>query len=958
MEPPFTDQALDALGEVFFVFTVEGEILQWNRRVREVTGYSDDEIAQMHPVELVPAHEADIIKRKIPEVLTEGSVQLEAHFRTKEDRKIPYEFTGSLLEWNGEKLVCGTGRDITERKETEEALEASNRELLARLQQIRKKNALVRLMKEVASTSNEVATFEEALHAAVDAVCRQTGWPIGHVYRLREEEGAVLEPTGIWNSGSDDRFDTFRAATEKLPFAPGEGLPGRVLASGRPEWIVDLAEDANFQRSQVAAEVGVRGAFSVPVPLNGRVVAVLEFFSAETQAPDDELLEAMESVGTQLGQVAEREKARKTLQDEVEQRKHAEAQLLERARELDEAYKKLKATERMKNEFFANVSHELRTPLTLILSPVESMLEEPPESLPRPHRRMLETVHNNAIRLLQMVNGLLDFSRLEIGEMQIAREPTDIAALTRAVYHDFEPLIERNELTARLETTLDRPTVEMDRYLYERILFNLLSNAVKFTPSGGELGVSLRQTNGGIELSVTDTGKGIPESELEHIFKDFRQVDASAARRFEGTGLGLSLVKEFTDLLDGHVKVDSTPGVGSSFTVHLHAPVATREEEADDVEPSWQVTQQHPPRELPHEHRPADDALPDVVLAEDNEELSAYIEDLLVETCRLHTATNGWKALQLIRRIRPAVVITDVMIPNMDGLSLCRALKDNPTTADIPVVMLTALTNRKALLRGWEAGANEYLFKPFHPRELVTRIRTLLHNVERRREAERAVRRLEQELLRRSERERRRIGQDLHDGLASHLAGVAILAKSLTGRGAEPPSAGSDRLEEIVELAKEGARQARAMARGLNPVKLDEKGLTAALHTMADDETLRFDAACTFEQKGAPPELPEETAVNLYWIAHEAVRNAIKHGEAAHIAIRLIEEETSLNLKVYDDGKGLPPPANGVKEGMGLETMRYRAESIGATLTLSNREQGGVSVQCSLPLRQAESSPE
>lgn len=687
----------------------------------------------------------------------------------------------------------------------------------------------------------------------------------------------------------------------------------------------------------------------------------------------------------QLPTPTELRRANEALQAEVEQRKRAEAKL-------EEAYEGLKETERLKDEFVANVSHELRTPLTLILSPVETMLSEHADAtsgadatspaagaaseadtaLSRAQRTKLRTIHNNAIRLLQMVNGLLDFSQLELGEVTVEREPVDIEVLTRQICQDLSPHCARKGLTMQLDAVVEQPLVEVDDHLFERILFNLLSNAVKFTPSGGEVEVSLRQEADRMELVVSDTGEGIPADGQEVIFEAFRQADASSTRRYEGTGLGLPLVKRFAELLNGDVDVASTANEGSTFTVTFRAPVASEtgenesgrrdrshmrqfghvgrwSGEGDAWSPDRASEEIHLDAEAPVER----EGLPTVVLAEDHEELSNYIRELLKGICHVHLADDGDEAMRLVDSVNPDLVIADIMMPKTDGLTLCRHLKANPATAGLPVVMLTALTSRDSLLRGWEAGADEYLFKPFHPTELVTRIRTLLENVRRRDAAERAQRELEQEVLRVSEHERRQIGQELHDGLASHLTGVSMLAQSLLkARESETDeliTADAAKVERIVNLSSQGAEQARAMARGLNPVKLDDEGLPAALETLAEDQERQFDIRCTFEHQGELPDLSPDVAINLYWIAHESVRNAIKHAEASHVTVRLVTGTDEMTLEISDDGTGLPEGTD-LEGGMGFTTMRYRADMVGARLRIRNRRDGGVRVVATLAL--------
>ncbi|MCR4296174.1 MAG: ATP-binding protein, partial [Elusimicrobia bacterium] len=390
--------------------------------------------------------------------------------------------------------------------------------------------------------------------------------------------------------------------------------------------------------------------------------------------------------------------------------------------------------ERAKSEFLATASHELRTPLSLVLAPLESLLAGDLGPLGARQRELLQVMHNNAIRQLQLVTGLLDFTRVEAGKLELKREPLDAAALTRSIVEGFRPLARGKGLSLEFFAALTAPVVLLDRYLYERIAFNLLSNAVKFTPRDGSVRVALTQNEGRLRLSVRDTGIGISPADQASLFRKFHQLESSSTRRFEGTGLGLALVREFAVLLGGDVAVSSSPGSGSEFVVDLDAPPCAAPAPALSAPAGPSLTPRYAPAEEPAPLAPEGEG--GVLIAEDNAELASYLRGLLQALGPVRVARDGEEALLLARARRPELVVADVMMPRLDGLGLCRALKANPLTAAIPVLLLTALTDRDSLARGWTAGADEYLFKPFHPKELLTRVRTLLAAARARRRAE------------------------------------------------------------------------------------------------------------------------------------------------------------------------------------------------------------------------------
>lgn len=612
-------QWMDTVEDVVFILGPEGSILMWNARVRQVTGYTDDEIARMRAHEFVPDREQPYLRRKIVEVLETGSAHVEAHYLTKDGRQIPYEFTGSLLEREDQLLICGVGRDVTRRRRSRRLLE---------------------LMQGVAQASNQAGRLEAALQTAVDSVCEKMGWPVGHAYRPAEGSTDEVVPTGIWNRGCGDEFDEFRSVTRRSTFAVGEGLPGRVVDSGDAVWIVDVTRDDNFPRAEVAVDIGVRGAFAFPVSTEERIVAVLEFFSEEPERPDSEVRDAMQSVGVQLGRVAERE----------------------------EALRELEASEER-------------------------------------YRTLTETA----------VDGIV-----------VAGEDGRI--------------IEWNEGAREI-------------FGYRK------SEAL------GERVVML-----------------MPERYRER----HREGMERAARTGEGRLLGRT------------VELEGLDRDGEEFPIEL-------------------------------------------------------------------------------------------------------------------------------ALSTWSAGETRYFT-------------AIIRDVSDRK-------RMERELVDIQERERRRIGQEIHDSISSQLTGVTMFTRGIADDLREGESVSPEDLEEVVEQLKEAGEEARRISRGLKPVTIEKGGLSSALERLVDKTERQSSIDCSLVRDDSIPELDQEVATHLYRIAQEAVQNAVSHAEADCIEVRLSTGEESLILSVIDDGRGFSEEP-GRPEGLGLSSMRYRADLIGGRMEVSRGASGGARIRC------------
>lgn len=673
----------------------------------------------------------------------------------------------------------------------------------------------------------------------------------------------------------------------------------------------------------------------------------------------------------------------KRLESEIIERKAAEAALKTTNKELLEA-------EKLKSRFVANVSHELRTPLTLILAPIESILSSRSKeatSLSEAQQRSLRTVHNNAVRLLQMVNSLLDFSKLEDKKVEVHREPLDIVEQTKGMIEDFKPSFQAKSLRYELSFRPDAIYAEMDRYLYERILFNLLSNAVKFTPPNGEISVDLNYIKEELILRVSDTGIGIAEENQKMLFQKFRQIDNATNRRYEGTGLGLTLVKEFSELLGGGVHVESATGRGSTFEVRMHAEVCTPDTVKASL-PEYRSTNvskfQIPvsgPEVLPLRKGGAQTKIfagqeVRVLIAEDNVDLADYIASLLGEIAKVKTVHDGAEALKMVDLWKPDMILSDIMMPGMDGLTLCKTLKADSTKASIPIVLLTALTHRDALMQGWEAGADEYLFKPFHPTELLTRVRSILKSVEnRKKNDERLVQitrmRVEQEAAENHIHELRRLNKIKDEFLATVSHELRTPMNAIIGwtQLIRDHQTTADEQREAVDIIYKSAENQMKLIDDLldisriitGKMKLNIKPVL--LPELVEDSIESMTMAAqgrhvkihfTVEEDIAPIAGDPDRLRQVVW---NLLSNAIKFNHrGGNVYVRLFMLDSKVALEVRDEGEGIDPDflphvfERFIQEDSGA-TRRYGGLGLGLSIARNIVELHGGEIQVKSPGR-------
>jgi signal transduction histidine kinase len=395
--------------------------------------------------------------------------------------------------------------------------------------------------------------------------------------------------------------------------------------------------------------------------------------------------------------------------------------------------------DRAKTAFFSNVSHEFRTPLTLMLGPIEDELAEP-ESLPPARHERLQTVHRNSLRLLKLVNTLLDFSRIEAGRVQASFEPVDLAAFTTVLASSFESAMFKAGLEFILALEPLPEPVYVDREMWEKIVFNLLSNALKHTFQG-QITIRLQWLDSTVELMVADTGIGIPAHELPLLFDRFHRVKGAKARSHEGTGIGLALIKELSLLHGGEVRVESVEGQGSTFYVsvrtgtgHLSpeqigadrpaASTAIRQAAYIEEARRWDAPMPVMATDLPPQPTLQPTPKPRIVWADDNADLREYVAQMLAADYAVEAVTDGEAALAAIQRQLPDLVISDVMMPQLDGFGLIQAIRADVKTRNIPVILLSARSGQESAIVGLDAGADDYLSKPFTAKELLARVKT------------------------------------------------------------------------------------------------------------------------------------------------------------------------------------------------------------------------------------------
>jgi signal transduction histidine kinase len=643
-------------------------------------------------------------------------------------------------------------------------------------------------------------------------------------------------------------------------------------------------------------------------------------------------------------------------------------------RQLEDANRQLQELDTARRQLFHNVSHELRTPLTLIISPVTEMLRR---SGPSGEAEALRVVLRNAKRLLRMIDDLLDLAKLEAGGLRLRVRDLDVGRLARGVVENARPAAAAQGIDMTFAADGKQPVMYGDAHRIEIILTNLVGNALKFTPEGGNIGVRVEYRPGSTSVRVTDTGPGVPRDQQEKIFQRFHQTDASERRKAGGVGIGLALARDLAELHGGKLSVESVPGHGSTFTLDLPAgrehfadEVLERREMDVDIHPARRAEDASTTHDAVHmenaavrisqSERPSSrlvldrGRVPRLLVAEDKDDLRGFIVGVLKPHYVVDAAADGAQALELLEQNRPDLVLTDIMMPGTSGLDLCRTIKGDPSLQHIPVILLTARGEDETALEGYEAGADDFVAKPFHTRVLQARIRAHLK-----------MRGLSLQL---ADQARLASAGTLAAGLAHEVKNplnAAVNAVRVIEKGGSSRVSNEKLMEVVVDalaridgiISALGAHARPADGDDLAPCSVRvavESTLNLLDHKLRD----RVEVHQTYETTGdvyAPARAFNQVLLNL-------IDNSIQSG-GKNIWIEVKEKEGRAFVAVADDGPGVPPDlvqrifdpffttrAEGEGTGLGLHLSRRIAQECGGELRYEPRPGGGARFVMEIPV--------
>jgi len=405
--------------------------------------------------------------------------------------------------------------------------------------------------------------------------------------------------------------------------------------------------------------------------------------------------------------------------------------------ELEEKNNQLAKMDEMKTQFFANISHEFRTPLTLILGPIQNILHDSSNKISESIKTNLNIAQNNSFRLLRLVNDLLDIISLEKGKLKLVRQKEDISSLLKAKIEAISHLAKMKDINLIHNICESQVFVKIDENAFDKIILNIVNNAIKFTPSGGVVEIKLEKNKENAVITVTDNGIGIEEKELAKIFEPFKQADGSHTRKYQGTGLGLALVKELTELQNGEVEIESKIDEGTkiilTFKIDNSQDIAIKKTNNDKDE----IINIHKTCQIAHDIYNNNTELSNnkitknhtILIVDDEPDMLNFIAKIISnEGYKIILAKDGKNAIDLARQNIPDIIILDLMLPEIDGLGVCKILKEDPKLQFSKIILLTAKADEESKIQALKNGADDFITKPFSNSDILTRIENLLQN--------------------------------------------------------------------------------------------------------------------------------------------------------------------------------------------------------------------------------------
>ena len=577
-------------------------------------------------------------------------------------------------------------------------------ELENEIKRLREAVEELKVLNEIAVAARKATDIDQMLNIIVQK----------SIVALNAEQGSILLVT----QNENDPFTTYirQDDTSRLQhkYHIGSNITGWVLLNKEPLIIENLATDKRFHASEEEKKE-IHSVLCVPMWFEGKIMGLMIVVNKKDRMHFEENdLTLLSIISVQASQLIKNLQ----LQEETFQKRKEAEKLLE--------------LDRIKTEFFTNVSHEFRTPLTLIIGPLEKLMDDDQiESV----QRQYNLIHKNAKKLLSLINQLLDLSSIDAGKMKLEIEIVDLINFTKGILASFQSLAEDKNI--KLEFYSDKESLELyiDKEKMEKIISNLLSNALKFSNEKGQISISVLKKDSKVEISVEDNGIGISEQDLKNIFNRFYKAKSSSIQ--EGTGIGLALVKELVEIHYGTISVESRLNEGTKFHIEipqqedLYKKFLVKSKPEAEIKPI--ITGQESVENVKIEHEIQSNAQR-ILVVEDNKDLLSFIKENINKQYAVYESSNGKDGLEKAFETIPDLIISDIKMPEMDGIELCEKIKADERTSHIPVILLTARSTMENKMEGLETGADDYITKPFKIQELRVRVNNLIEQRKKLRE--------------------------------------------------------------------------------------------------------------------------------------------------------------------------------------------------------------------------------